>query len=181
MLFNRDIPTKLSNVKKSSFTLEKGDDPVLVMQTAIGQGDTLVTPLHMAMISAAIANDGVVMEPYILDRVENDNGDLVKAYFGNTYGSIISSEDAKTMRKLMRTVVTDGTASALNTDGYKAYGKTGSAEYTSDKNATHSWFTGFAKSDDKEIAVAIIMEGAGSGSGHAVPVARAMFDNYFSD
>ena len=180
MLFNKDIPTRLSNVKKSSFDLKKGDDEVLVMQTAIGQGDTLVTPLHMAMIAAAIENEGVVMEPYIIDSVVNDNGDLVRAYFGSTYGSIMSSDDAKTMRKLMRGVVTEGTASALSTDAYKAYGKTGSAEYTSDKNATHSWFVGFAKTDEKEIAVAVIMEGAGSGSSHAVPVARAMFDNYFS-
>jgi peptidoglycan glycosyltransferase len=66
-------------------------------------------------------------------------------------------------------------------DNYKAYGKTGSAEYTSDKNATHSWFLGFAKKDGKEVAVAIILEGAGSGSSHAVPVARAMFDNYFGN
>ena len=180
MLFNKDIPTKLSNVKKSSFDLKKGDDPVLVMQTAIGQGDTLVTPLHMAMIAAAIDNDGVVMEPYIIDKVVNDNGDLVRPFFAENYGAIISSDDAKKLRKLMHSVVTEGTGSALNTEAYKAYGKTGSAEYTSDKNATHSWFVGFAKKDGKEVAVAVIMEGAGSGSSHAVPVARAMFDNYFS-
>ena len=180
MLFNKDIPTKLSNVKRSSFDLKKGDDPVLVMQTAIGQGDTLVTPIHMAMIASAIANGGVVMEPYIMDKVVNDNGDLVRAYFGSTYGSVMSSEDAKTLRSMMRGVVTDGTGSALISDAYKAYGKTGSAEYTSDKNATHSWFVGFAKTDEKEIAVAVIMEGAGSGSSHAVPVARAMFDNFFT-
>ncbi len=181
MLFNNELPTKLSNVKKSSFDLKKGDDPVLVMQTAIGQGDTLVTPLHMAMIAAAIENDGIVMEPYIIDKVVNDNGDLVRPYFGDNYGAIISSEDAKKLKKLMRAVVTDGTGSALLSDNYKAFGKTGSAEYTSDKNATHSWFVGFAKKDGKEVAVAVIMEGAGSGSAHAVPVARAMFDNYFAE
>ncbi len=180
MLFNKELPTKLSNVKKSSFDLKKGADPVLVMQTAIGQGDTLVTPLHMAMIAAAIDNDGIVMEPYMIDKVVNDNGDLVRPFFGDTYGAIISSDDAKKLRKLMRAVVTDGTASALLSDDYKAYGKTGSAEYTSDKNATHSWFVGFAKKDGKEVAVAVILEGAGSGSSHAVPVARSMFDAYFS-
>ena len=180
MLFNKELPTKLSNVKKSSFDLKKGADPVLVMQTAIGQGNTLVTPLHMAMIAAAIDNDGIVMEPYIIDKVVNDNGDLVRPFFGDTYGAIISSDDAKKLRKLMRAVVTDGTASALLSDNYKAYGKTGSAEYTSDKNATHSWFVGFAKKDGKEVAVAVILEGAGSGSSHAVPVVRAMLDAYYS-
>ena len=181
MLFNKDIPTKISNVKPSTFSLKKGDDPVLVMQTAIGQGDTLMTPLHGAIIAAAIDNEGVVMEPYIMDKIVNDNGDLVRPYFGETYGSIVSKEDAKKLKKLMRSVVTDGTGSALLSDNYKAYGKTGSAEYTSDKNATHSWFVGFANKDDKEVAVAVIMEGAGSGSSHAVPVARAMFDEYFKD
>ncbi len=179
MMFNTTLPTKLSNVKTSSFTLEDGASNSLIMQTSIGQGDTLVTPLHMAMIASSICNEGVLMEPYIIDGVVNDAGLNVKDYTETEYGNILTSVQANQLETYMRYVVTNGTASALQSDSYEAYGKTGSAEYTSDKDETHSWFVGYAKSGDKEIAVAIILEGAGSGSSYAVPVAKTMFDTYF--
>ena len=81
----------------------------------------------------------------------------------------------------MRYAVTNGTARKLRTDAYDAYGKTGTAEYTEDKSKTHSWFTGFAEKDGKKLAVAVIMEGAGTGSKHAVPLAKEIFDTYFSE
>ena len=179
LLFNSKLPTELSHVKKSSFTMDDKADDALVMQTAIGQGDTLVTPLHMAMIASAVCQGGEVMEPYYLDHVVNNNDTLVRKFAGGSAGTIMTVSEAKKLKKYMRHVVTEGTASALNTSAYKAYGKTGSAEYTADKNKTHSWFVGFAKKDGKKIAVAIIMEGAGSGSSHAVPLAKKMFEAYF--
>lgn len=181
MLFNKTIPTKLSNVKQSTFSLKEGDSNSLIMQTSIGQGDTLVTPLHMAMIASSVCNDGVLMEPYIMDSIENDDGTIVKSYSSSSFGNILTSVQAEELQEYMRYVVTDGTGSKLQSDLYEAYGKTGSAEFNSDKNATHSWFVGYAKSGDKEIAVAIILEGAGSGSAYAVPVAKTMFDTYFSN
>lgn len=181
LLFNQSIPTSLSNVKQSQFSLSEGDSNSLIMQTAIGQGDTLVTPLHMAMISSAICNDGLLMEPYIIDSIENDEGTSVKSYTATSYGNILTSVQAEELQEYMRYVVTDGTGSKLQSDLYEAYGKTGSAEYNSNKNETHSWFVGYAKSGEKEIAVAVILEGAGSGSAYAVPVAKTMFDTYFSN
>ena len=151
------------------------------MQTAIGQGETLVTPLHMAMIASAVANDGVLMEPYDIDSIENKDGTQVKSYSGKEYGSILTEEEAAELQSLMRSVVTDGTGSKLQSDAYTAYGKTGTAEYSSDENSAHSWFVGYAESGDKKIAIAVIMEGAGSGSAHAVPTAKSVFDTYFSE
>ena len=95
MLFNTELPTKLSNVKKSSFDLKKGDDPVLVMQTAIGQGDTLVTPLHSAMIISAVANDGVMMEPVLLDSLQDFTGRTVREYKSKPYDTVISKKNAR--------------------------------------------------------------------------------------
>ena len=181
LLFNQSLPTKLSNVKKSSFSLNEDASDSLVMQTSIGQGDTLVTPIHMAMIASAICNDGVLMEPYIINSIQNDEATLVSENEPITYGSILTTVQAEELEDYMRYVVTNGTGSKLYTDSYEAYGKTGSAEYNSNKDETHSWFVGYAKDGDKEIAVAIILEGAGSGSSYAVPVAKAMFDNYFSN
>jgi peptidoglycan glycosyltransferase len=81
----------------------------------------------------------------------------------------------------MREVVVNGTGSKLlGTSGYEAAGKTGSAEYSKDKKKSHAWFTGFAPLDDPEIAVTVIAEGAGSGGDAAAPVARKVFDAWFS-
>ena len=181
LLFNRNLPTSLPNVAKSSISMAECDSEALIMQTAIGQGKTLVTPLHMAMLSSAVANDGIVKEPYISDYIENADGGVVRTYRGKTYGSIMSREEAERMKALMRLVITDGTGQGLLTDDYTAYGKTGTAEYTDDKQKTHSWFTGFAEKDGKKIVVAVIMEGAGTSSAHAVPLTKSLFDTYFQN
>ena len=180
LLFNQTLPTRLSNTKASSFTLNEASPSAEVMQTAIGQGNTLMTPLHMAMITSAIANGGELMKPYVMDHSVNNEGKLVKQYQPETYGKLLSARDAATMEEFLSYVVTDGTASALNNDRYSVYGKTGTAEYNSNKDDNHSWFAGYARdASGKEIAVAIILEGAGSGSKHAVPLAKKMFEAYF--
>jgi peptidoglycan glycosyltransferase len=135
----------------------------------------------MALIASAICNDGDLKVPYVVEKVENLNKVEVKSFESEDYGQILTEAQANELEELMRYVVTDGTASALNTDDYTVYGKTGSAEYTSNKDDTHSWFVGYAKDGDKEIALAIVLEGAGSGSKHAVPLAKVMFEEYFNE
>ena len=181
LLFNADLPLLVSNAKQSSFLVSEDDTQARTMQTAIGQGKTLVTPMHMALLASAICNKGEVYKPYVLDRVENVNGIEIESMSPESYGSIMTSTQANELEELMRYVVSDGTASALDNDAYTVYGKTGSAEFTSDKDKTHSWFVGYARQGEKEIAVAIVLEGAGSGSKHAVPLAKKMFDTYFEE
>ena len=87
----------------------------------------------------------------------------------------------KTMQEYMRYVVTNGTATPLNSDLYEAYGKTGTAEFSSNKNKDHSWFVGFAKNAaGKEIAIAVVMENVASGNAYAVPASKQILDTYFS-
>jgi peptidoglycan glycosyltransferase len=181
LLFNKDLPTTLSNVKKSRFTMEEVDHKPLVMQTSIGQGNTLVTPLHMAMIASAIANDGKMVQTHDIDHIENDNGSLVKSFDHKNETTIMKKEEAKILRRLMRYVVTNGTGRKLSGASYKAYGKTGTAEYSSNKRESHSWFVGFAKKGKKKIAVAVVMEGAGAGSAYALPLAGRIFDTYLGE
>ena len=178
LLFNKTLPTKLSSTAKSQFSLDADDGDGMIMQTAIGQGETMVSPLHMAMLAAAIANQGVVMEPYLVDHIENDNGVVVTSNDPEEYGSIMSKKDAKRLRKYMKAVVSEGTASALSGASYTAAGKTGSAEYNSDGDS-HGWFVGYASEGDKTYAIAVIVEDGGSGSSSAVPVAKAVFDAAF--
>ena len=82
---------------------------------------------------SAIANDGVLMTPRVLDRTENYTGTLVERYEPQEYGSLLTSEEAENLKEYLRAVVTDGTGSALQTDSYTVYGKTGTAEYSTIK------------------------------------------------
>lgn len=178
LLFNKKLPTQLKNVSKSSYTLDSGKDTAMVMRTAIGQGNTLVTPIHMAMIASAIANNGVLMEPSAVDKIINDDGTTIKTIKPEEYGSLFSGSDVESLTSLMRAVVTEGTGSDLNSDAYTAYGKTGTAEYEDYSDKAHSWFVGFADNGQKKIAVAVVMEGV-TGKGTAVPLTKSIFDTYF--
>lgn len=181
MLFNTDIPIAYP-YQKSSFVLNKDSDTGATMQTAIGQGKTLVTPLHMALITSAIANDGVLMKPYIIDHTENYKGITVKDYRPSTYGTLLDAKEAGLMQEFMSCVVSEGTGTQLNGQGYQAAGKTGSAEYSNTKGESHAWFTGYAFTEEKgTIVVTIIVEGGGAGSTTAVPIAKQIFDAYFNN
>lgn len=178
LYFNKTLPTSLLS-KKSSYVLGVDDASYDVMQTAIGQGKTQITPLHLNMITQAIANGGQMMEPYVIDRVENYKGTLVKQFDKRVAGNIMTEEEAEFLTRLMTGVVEEGTASKLSGLSYTSAGKTGSAEYNGVKEDSHAWFTGFAPAQNPEICVTIIVEGAGSGGDYAVPIAKRIFDAYF--
>ena len=178
LLFNQPLPLTLS-YKESSAIPTGGQSVSEVMQTSIGQGRTQMTPIHLNMITSAIAYGGVLMKPYVIDRVENDAGRVIKSYQPSSYGPLMTEEEAAELRELMTAVVEGGTAKKLSGLSYTAAGKTGSAEYN-DQGDSHAWFTGFAPAQDPEICVTIIVEGAGSGGDYAVPIARRIFDAYFS-
>lgn len=176
LFFNQDQPVALAYTK-SRFAMEEDADTWQILQTSIGQGLTQMTPLHSAMISAAIANGGVLMNPYFIERVENTAGELVKTFEPSAFGPLMTEEEAGALKEMMTRVVTEGTGSALRTEAYQAAGKTGSAEFETGKE-THAWFTGFAPADNPRLAVAVIVEEGGSGGQTAGPVARQIFDLY---
>ena len=180
LLFNRELPLTLTYSKSSVLVSDDMTTDEMV-QTSIGQGKTQVTPMHLNMITCAIANNGVLMKPYVIDHVENDTKSIVKSFKPNTYGRLITEEESAILRELMTAVVEDGTATKLKGLSYTAAGKTGSAEYNNIKGDSHAWFTGFAPAEDPEVAVTIIVEGAGSGGDYAVPIARRIFDAYFRE
>lgn len=176
LLFNKELP--FSSYKKSSFSLDDNSGIPLIMQTSIGQGNTLVSPLHMGLITCAIANKGVLMKPYLIDRVESVTGELVKQTKPETYTRLMSLNEANLLGKLMENVVNNGTASSLSGRGYTAAGKTGSAEFD-EQGSSHSWFIGYSNVEDPDLVVAIIVENGGTGSEAAVPIAGALFDAYY--
>ncbi len=180
LLFNEELPLTL-NYNKSSVNVSDELTVNEMMQTSIGQGKTQITPMHLNMITCAIANGGILMKPYVVDYVANDVGTVIKAFKPSSYGQLVSEEEAAVLTELMTAVVQEGTASALKGLDYTAAGKTGSAEYNITSNGSHSWFTGFAPAEEPEVCVTIIIEGAGSGGDYAVPIAKRLFDAYFKE
>ena len=179
LLFNRKINADF-DISKSSFTLNKNSSSAEIAETAIGQGQTLVTPIHMCLLASAIKNKGVLMTPYVIDHIESADGSLVRSYGPTKYKRLMSKEEARAMRELMSETVTNGTGRKLLGRGYTAGGKTGSAEYNSN-GASHGWFAGYAsKKGFEDIAIAVIVEDGNTGSASAVPVAGAVFDTYFN-
>ena len=176
-LFNSPLPTNL-DYNKSSFVLDANSELKEIPQTAIGQGKTQISPLHSALIVSSIANGGVMMKPYVVDHIENDNGTNVKKYLPEIYDTLMTSSESQLLTSYMMEVVANGTATALSGESYIVAGKTGSAEYETDEPA-HAWFVGFAPAEDPKIVVSIIVEGVGTGSEYAVPIAAKIFDTYF--
>lgn len=178
LLFNTELPWDyLYSKSYSPITADISDTDML--QASIGQGQVLMTPFHLNLITCAIANNGTLMEPYLVDRVEDANGEKVKSYQPKEYGVLMTEAESEVLRKLMAEVVNSGTGTRLKGYGYTVGGKTGSAEYNSNKEDSHAWFTGFAPLEDPQIAVTVIIEGAGAGGDYAVPMARRVFDAYF--
>ena len=181
LLFNESLPGVL-DYTKSSFTLTEDSGSAEVMMTAMGQGNTMVSPYHMALITQAIANGGTLMEPYLVDSVTNYTGSEVRKNVPKSYRRLMTSEEAAQLKEYMTAVVEEGTASVLSGKSYTVAGKTGTAEYSmSDKDRTHSWFIGFTNVDDPELVITVITEGSdGSASGRAVSLAGQILDSYYN-
>ena len=177
LLFNSPLPITGLPYKQSSFQMGPGADTWEILQTSIGQGTTQVTPMHNAMITAAIANGGTLMKPYFLNSVETAGGEEIKKFMPASYGSLMTAGEAEGLTELMRTVVTEGTGSAVRTDAYTVAAKTGSAEFETGKE-THAWFTGFAPVENPKLVVTVLVEEGGSGGKAAAPIARQLFDIY---
>lgn len=177
LLYNSQMPLAIA-YSKSSFQMKEDADVWETLQTYIGQGKTQITPMHSAMITAAVANGGILMKPYLIDHVEHVGGETVKRFMPEAYGSLMTAEEAAILTEMMEAVVTEGTGSAVRTEMYTVAGKTGSAEFETGKE-THAWFTGFAPAEKPELVISVLVEEGGSGGRAAAPVARLVFDTWF--
>lgn len=179
LLFNTDLKCDLTS-KQSSFSLEKDADAAEIMMTAMGQGETMVSPYHMALITAAIANGGTLMKPYLVDEITNYTGTIVKEYMPEKYTTLMTSEEASVLKDYMEAVVSYGTGTSLNGQGYTVAGKTGTAEVSVDKNVVHSWFIGFSNVDNPDIVVSVVVENADTSSVTGTSVAKQIFNAYYN-
>ncbi len=182
LMFGEKMPSELYS-SRTRWQLNSSSDDIELVQTAFGQGKTLTTPYHMALIAAAIANRGVVMTPYLIERVENSGGSVISRTSSSRYRRIMSESEAARLTQLMETAVTDGTASLLSDYGISAAGKTGSAEYYRENGSmgTHSWFVGFTNPGNPDLVIAVLAEDGGAGSSTAVPIAAEILDGFIYD
>lgn len=178
LLFDTELPALLPYTQ-SKFRLTRASDDAEIMMTAIGQGKTQVSPYHMVLVASAIANGGNLMKPYLVSQITNYTGATVDKIMPEKYGRLISSKEASQLKTYMQGVVENGTGSALSGESYTVAGKTGTAEYSSDKDRTHSWFMGFSNVENPELAISVIVEGADRSGMSAVTVAKKVFNAYY--
>ncbi len=166
----------------SKFVLDNNNSTWKIMQTSIGQGETQITPMFNCMVTSAVANGGIMMNPYLIESVESKYGDKVASFGPQQYRQIMTADQAAQIRDMMRKVVTDGTGTEAGSSSYTAYGKTGSAETSSD-GSTNAWFVGWAEDKDsgRKVAVSIVVEEGGSGGSIAGPIAKKIFKAYFNE
>jgi peptidoglycan glycosyltransferase len=176
-----DLDDSLTHQAISRFP-ENPDKPQTAL-SAIGQFDVAATPLQMAMVAAGIANDGVVMKPYLVDEIKSPKLETLRQTQPEKMPDqpAMSSAAARDLREMMVGVVDNGTGTTAQIPGVKVAGKTGTAQSAPDR-PPYAWFVSFAPADTPAVAVAVLVQDAGvardqiSGSGLAAPIAKAVME-----
>lgn len=154
---------------------------VELAEASIGQGTLQVTPFNMAIATCAIANDGIIMQPYMVERAAYDNGDSVSLPRNFTAGAslpkTIDRQTARTLRDYMLTCVETGTGKGAKVNGIDVAGKTGTAE-NEREGTPHAWFVGMAPADDPQIVVCVMLEYSGKTGGTASAPIAGKIINY---
>ncbi len=175
--FNKALKFDLIT-RSSEITKDDELSTLKLMQTYIGQGDTLVTPLQMAIIYSTIANGGMTMRPYIVETVLDNDFNVIQKVKPEVINKAMTAKETEIINNMLIDVVRDGTATSLNGLNYQIAGKTGSAEASN--NVTHGWFAGYAPSDNPEIALAIIFEDS-NGSSATMKTVENIFEYYLKN
>jgi peptidoglycan glycosyltransferase len=185
--FNKDVPIDLTRPARSNFPTSFERNLPALAQAAIGQNDVAATPLQMAMVAGAVANDGEVMVPHVLGDVRDEDGNIVETYDDAVWTTAMDRGTAALMRDAMVAVVEQGTANRLKVPGFVVGGKTGTAQLGTPEPRSHAWIIGFGGPPGElpSIAVAVIVEGQEGASEQtggrvAAPIAQAIMQAYLT-
>ncbi|WP_456067706.1 peptidoglycan D,D-transpeptidase FtsI family protein [Eshraghiella crossota] len=179
MLFNKELPTNLE-YNKSRFVLNGESSEWDIAQTSFGQGKTVITPFHLALITCTIANNGTLMEPYLVSSVESTNGMTVKKFKEEKYDTLITEKEASLLKKGMEQVVKDSFSWLFGGVEYTLAAKSGSAQYGTE-GYEHSLYASFSPADNPEIAVVAVVEGGPQRNTTAAEVTKQIYDYYYSN
>jgi peptidoglycan glycosyltransferase len=150
--------------------------------SALGQYSVRATPMQMAMVSAAIANNGTLMTPYMVQTVRTSDLDVVREAEPSELSEAVSPATASALRDMMVGVVQSGSGTAAKISGVTVAGKTGTAQTGVEDEAPHAWFTAFAPAEAPKVAVAVVVENGGAvgneatGGKVAAPIAKAVIE-----
>jgi peptidoglycan glycosyltransferase len=178
-LFNKalDYPLEYS---RSSFTLNNKSGVHETAQSSIGQGKTLATPLHLALITSAIANGGILMKPYILNRIETPAGTQKQKTLPKISERLFTLEESEILTTMAIDAAQNGTGAGAAIPGVLIAGKTGSAQTGKPDDRDHGLFAAFAPAEDPKIAISIVLEESG-GSSAVLPVAKKIIQYYLEN
>ena len=160
-------------------------DDAQTMLSAFGQSDVRASPLQMAMVSAAIANQGVLMQPTLIEAIIAPDQTTLQSLTPTSLGQPITQAQAETLVQMMVANVSSGAASGAIIDGVEVAGKTGTAQNGDDEPYT-LWFTGFAPANNPEVAVAVVIQDGGglgqdgTSNGIPAPIGRAVMEAVLS-
>lgn len=152
------------------------------MLSSFGQASVRVTPLQMAMVSAAIGNGGTLMRPTLIKQITAPDLSVLKPFEPSVYGTPISEQTAHTVTGMMVADVANGIASNARIEGIDVAGKTGTAQNGEGDEPFTLWFTGFAPANDPKVAVAVVVANgggvgqAGFGNTIAAPIAKKVME-----
>jgi peptidoglycan glycosyltransferase len=150
--------------------------PGTTAQTAFGQGQTSSNAFEMALVAAAIANDGEMMEPRLVREIRSPDGIILDRPTPSVRHEPLSASSAQALNEMMQKVVTEGGLTVAEVPGVEVAGKTGTAE--SGNGPPHSWWITFAPADDPQIAVCAMVENGGEGDDAALPIADSVVEAY---
>jgi peptidoglycan glycosyltransferase len=166
-----DEPVSAGQIASSDNFL---DSKAALADTAFGQGELLVTPMHMAMVVSAVANEGGAMRPYLVHSLSDQNGKIVSTAKPERWHAALDQQTADIMQGLMVDAVEWGYAGAALLPGYRVGGKTGTAE--SGSELPHGWFIGFAGEAEPRVAVAVLLEHGGEGGGYPAQIGAQLME-----
>ncbi|MEV5530799.1 peptidoglycan D,D-transpeptidase FtsI family protein [Streptomyces prunicolor] len=153
--------------------------------SSIGQFNTAATPLQMAMVASAVANDGKLMKPYMVDKLQSSGVDTIAQTEPEELSQPLSSKNAQILQSMMETVVEKGTGTSAKIPGVTVGGKTGTAQHGENNSENpYAWFLSYAKNADgsSPVAVAVVIEDDKanrddiSGGGLAAPIAKSVME-----
>jgi peptidoglycan glycosyltransferase len=180
--FNTKVPIDLPAPATSVFP-DTQKSKAFLGQASIGQFDTAASPLEMALVASAVANNGVIMTPHVMKEIHDDNGKLIDTYTPKQWLQAMSPQTAATMRQAMIGVVQAGTGTAARIAGVEVGGKTGTAQLGSDPPTSNAWFICFAGPPNaaSTVAVAVLVEAEpgvseGTGGRIAAPIAKQLVE-----
>jgi peptidoglycan glycosyltransferase len=160
----------------SESTLGEIETDAALGVSSIGQQDVQLTPLQAAMIASAVANDGTLMSPYLVDQVRAPDLSVIDQTDPEELSEPVSADVADQLTEMMTSVVENGSGRRARIPGVTVAGKTGTAE---NAGPDHNWFIGFAPADDPQIAVAVfVANGGGTGGDVSAPIARDVMQAY---